>query len=271
MGRKFFRTWKHVLLCITGITFLLFSGCATYKELLTKHNAKKSLSHSKELFAEGDFEGSLEENRKVLSVFVKGPPGDQALFNIALIYTHYANPKKDYKISLFYFKTLINDYPQSSLITQAKIWVNILDSIKKSRKKRLPEKEIKKEIKKEVELKEKIRAPQKTNVHLMQSQKLLSEGNFKASIMESRKVLEMQAASDFKDDALFNIALIYAHYNNPEKDYKESIKYFTELMNKYPKSHLADQARIWLDVLNIIEKAKQVDIDIEKKKKELNK
>ncbi|MEN8263514.1 MAG: tetratricopeptide repeat protein [Nitrospirota bacterium] len=270
MGRKFFRTWKHILLCITGITFLLFSGCATYKELLTRHNAQKSLLHSKKLFAEGDFKGSLEENRKVLSVFVKGPPGDEALFNIALIYTHYANPKKDYKISLFHFKMLLNDYPKSSLITQAKIWVNMLDSIQKSRKKIVPEKEIKKE-KEEVALKEINRDPKKTNVHLMQSQKLLSEGNFKASIIESRKVLKMQAASDFKDDALFNIALIYAHYNNPEKDYKESIKYFTELMNKYPKSHLADQAGIWLDVLNIIEKAKQVDIDIEKKKKELNK
>ncbi len=215
MGRKFFRTWKHILLCITGITFLLFSGCATYKELLTRHNAKKSLSHSKELFAKGDFEGSLDENRKVLSVFVKGPPGDEALFNIALIYTHYANPEKDYKTSLFYFQTLINNYPKSNLVTQANIWVNMLDSINKSSNKTPPANEIKKETE-EVALKEIIRDPKKTNVHLMQSQKLLSEGNFKASIMESRKVLEMKAASDFKDDALFNIALIYAHYNNPE-------------------------------------------------------
>ena len=268
MGRKYFRARKHILLCITGITFLLSSGCATYKERLTRHNAQKSFLHSKELLAEGDFKGSLEENRKVLLVFVKGPPGDEALFNVALIYTHYANPKKDYKVSLFYFNTLINYYPQSPLITQAKMWVNMLNLIEKRRKKRVPEKEKKKEIK-EVELKEKNEYHQKTNVHLVQSQKLLSEGNFKAAFMKSRKVLEMQAASEFKDDALFNIALIYAHYKNPEKDYKESTKYFTELINNYPQSPLIEQTKIWLDVLNVIEKTKQVDIEIEKKKMEM--
>ena len=39
----------------------------------------------------------------------------------------------------------------------------------------------------------------------------------------------------------------------------------------FPASPLAEEARIWIGVLDAFEKAKQVDLDIEAKKKELSK
>jgi hypothetical protein len=41
------------------------------------------------------------------------------------------------------------------------------------------------------------------------------------------------------------------------------------LIDTFPQSELADQARVWVNVLQTIEKTKQVDIEIEEKKKEL--
>ena len=65
------------------------------------------------------------------------------------------------------------------------------------------------------------------------------------------------------------MGLIYAHYDNPNKDYKKSLAYFKELLNKFPKSKLYGQAKIWINLLDTMEKAKQVDIEIEEKRKEL--
>lgn len=272
MGRKYFRTGKHVLLCIAGIIILLLSGCATFKELQTRHIAKKNLLHSSELLEAGDFKGSLEESRKVLSLFVDGPPADEALFNIGLVYAHYANTEKDYKKSLIHFNKIINEYPRSHLLVQAKIWVNILDSLeKKEAKKNKATTKKKKTTAKKKQLNSKNNELIKITEHLKQSRKLISRGDYSNALAENRKVLKMPGNGPFKGEALFNIALIYAHYSNPEKDYKKSIEYFTVLINRFPQSPLIEQAKIWLDVLNVIEKAKQVDIDIEKKKKELEK
>jgi outer membrane protein assembly factor BamD (BamD/ComL family) len=147
VGRRYFRTWRHVLLCSAGIILLLSSGCATFKELNTKQNARKKLLHSRELLAKEDYKGALEENRKVLSLSIKEPPGDEALFNMALISAHYANPEKDYKESIKFFTELISNYPQSPYVEQTKIWLDVLTIIEKAKQVDIDIEEKKKEIK----------------------------------------------------------------------------------------------------------------------------
>ena len=105
------------------------------------------------------------------------------------------------------------------------------------------------------------------NLHI--GQKLLDKRDFKGSLRENMKALSIIEKEPPGDRALFNIGLIYAHYENPEKDYKKSILYFRRLVREYPRSPLLEQAKIWINVLGIIEKAKEIDIENEKKKKEL--
>jgi outer membrane protein assembly factor BamD (BamD/ComL family) len=147
VDRRDFITWKLVLLFILIILFVIFSGCVTFKDLNTKHNAREKLLHSKELLAKGDYKGALEENRRILSVYVKGPPGDEALFNMGLIYSHYKNPEKDYKKSIKYFTKLINNYPQSPLIEQTRIWRDVLNVIEKAKQVDIEIEKRKKEMK----------------------------------------------------------------------------------------------------------------------------
>lgn len=104
------------------------------KEEKEAERLKALLDTAKNLMAQGDFEGSLRENQKVIEISGKKPPGDAALFNMGLIYSHYGNPNKDYKRSLDFFNKLLDDYPDSPLSEQAKIWIGVLKVIEESKK-----------------------------------------------------------------------------------------------------------------------------------------
>jgi len=106
------------------------------------------------------------------------------------------------------------------------------------------------------------------NDHLILSQELLTGGDYEKALKENQKVLSLSAKRPPGDAALFNMGLIYAHDSNPKKDYKKSLGFFTKLIKEFPQSPLVEQAKIWVSVLDVIEKSKQVDIEIEKKKKE---
>ncbi|MBP1700356.1 MAG: hypothetical protein H6Q41_5544, partial [Deltaproteobacteria bacterium] len=70
------------------------------------------------------------------------------------------------------------------------------------------------------------------------------------------------------------IGLIYAHSGNPKKDFRKALDSFRKMMTDYPKSPLFEQARIWAGVLQenerlsqVIEKSRQVDMEIEERKR----
>ena len=130
MGKEYIRKGQHLYIYFACLILLLFSGCSSLKERGTK-TANEYLLRSQQLIAAGDYTGAVEENRKVLSLFAGGSLGDEALFNIGIIYIHYGNPVKDYKKSLDSFERLINDYPQSPLLEKARIWVGMLRDMEK--------------------------------------------------------------------------------------------------------------------------------------------
>ena len=127
MGRKRSRAGKQFYICIAGLIVVLLAGCTILKEMQVRDRARTSLLRGQKLLAQGDYEGSVRENQRVLSMSVGKPPGDEALFNLGLIYIHPGNPKKDYGGALALFRKLTKDYPQSPWVEQAKIWVGMLE------------------------------------------------------------------------------------------------------------------------------------------------
>ena len=95
-------------------------------KILSEH-----LLQARRLLEQRDYEGALKENQKILSFSNQNPPGDEALFNMGLIYAHFSNPKKDYGKSVVFFRKLMKDYPQSPLVEQARIWTGILQENEK--------------------------------------------------------------------------------------------------------------------------------------------
>lgn len=106
--------------------FISLTGCATLKEMEAKRETRETLVTAQKLLDQGDYEGALKENQKVLSLYDNVPPGDEALFNAGLIYAHYGYPKRDCKKSLDLFKRLVQMFPHSPLVGQTKIWIGIL-------------------------------------------------------------------------------------------------------------------------------------------------
>jgi len=126
LGRERNRTWKHLYFCIACMILISLAGCATLKEMEAKRETRKYLITAQKLVDQGDYEGSLKENQKVLSLYDNASPGDEALFNAGLIYAHPGYPKRDYQKSLDHFKRLVKVFPQSPFAGQAKIWIGIL-------------------------------------------------------------------------------------------------------------------------------------------------
>jgi tetratricopeptide (TPR) repeat protein len=122
--------------------------------------------------------------------------------------------------------------------------------------------------KKEEALRQERRAKQ-IGDYLASAKKLLEQGDFDGSLKRSQRSLSLSGKTPPGDEALFTMALVYVHYKNPKKDYVKAIGLFERLLREYPESALADQSRTWVDVLQVIERLKKVDIDVEEKKKGL--
>jgi tetratricopeptide (TPR) repeat protein len=108
------------------ISFSGCAGCATLKDREAKRKARESLVTAQRYVDQGDYEEALKENQRVLSLYDHVPPGDEALFNTALLYAHPGYPKRDYRKSLDLFKRLVKMFPQSPLAGHAKVWIGIL-------------------------------------------------------------------------------------------------------------------------------------------------
>jgi len=283
MGRERTRAREYICFCTAGLIVFSLSGCATMQNMRVRIKgqveASQYLHRGKELLAQGDYEGAFNENSKILSLDLHRPPEDKALFNMGLIQAHPGNPKKDHVRSSFFFKKLLEDFPDSSWGEQAKIWAGILDENEKLKQTLGTLNHIIETLKKvntKVEEREEIREV------LFRSQKLLADGNYEESLKENQKVIFFSGKNPPGDEALFNIGLIYAHFGNPRRDYGKALLSFNKLMKDFPQSPFVEQARIWVGMLQenqklnqtiqklnqVLEESKQVDIEIEERKRE---
>jgi len=289
MGTK--RTWtgKHICFCLAVLILISFSGCGPLEKTRVKTEveteARQYLLRTRQLIAQGEFEGALSEVQNVLSLSFREPLEDEALFLMGLIWVHSGNPKRDDAASLRAFRKLTGDFPQSPWVEPAKIIVVGLEE--KGRLNQANE-----------ELRESLARLKQTHVKapphkeaqepLLRGQRLLLRGDFEGALKEVEGALALSGGEPPGDESLFFLGLIYAHPANPKRDAVKSSGSFERLMKDYPKSLWAEQAKIWagmlrendrlnqmVDKLNesvkklneMIEKSKQVDIEIEEKKK----
>jgi outer membrane protein assembly factor BamD (BamD/ComL family) len=112
---------------------IVLPACASVSAMLGTGEAYTHMRRAEPLMTQHDFEGALREYQEAAALSPAGPPGDEALFAMALIHAHYGNPKKDYRKSLALFSRLAKEYPGSPRAEEAKIWVGVLEAIEKTK------------------------------------------------------------------------------------------------------------------------------------------
>lgn len=120
--------------------------------------------------------------------------------------------------------------------------------------------------------------------HIFAARELFDQSDYEGSLKETQKVLALINNSPPEDEALFNAGVIYAHYGYPKKDYHKSLEFLKRLVRNFPQSPYAAKAKFLIVILQenerskreiedlnkAIKKSKQVDIEIDEKKKGLS-
>ena len=215
--------------------------------------------------AAGSFETVIAQSQMILAENQTSPPADIALYAMGEVYAHYNYPGRNFALSQIYFETLIENFPASPLSAEAKTYINLFETIKATAlETAVAEKKLSQQ-KKEFAARKKTDAP-----HPPVSRPVVTGGNFTEAEEKNMKKLEEAGNKKPADEALYNLGLIYAHSDNPAKDYKKSKLYFHVLTTQFPTSEYAEEARIMLGLFETIEKMQQIDLEIEQQKKQLS-
>lgn len=88
----------------------------------------------------------------------------------------------------------------------------------------------------------------KPEEHLELSRHYMSKGDFKASLKECQTAYDLYPRS-LGDQAMFQMGLIHAHPDNPQRNYLNSQNAFQTIIKQYPYSRLRGEAELWLKML----------------------
>ena len=110
---------------------------------------------------------------------------------------------------------------------------------------------------------------------LTQGQQLLASGDYDGSLKAFQNVIVIAKDQPPADAANYHIGVVYAHPQNPRRDWRKAIGSFDRVLTQYPESTLAEPAKAWIGVLNEIDATKQeierTKLDVEKFKQEIEK
>jgi outer membrane protein assembly factor BamD (BamD/ComL family) len=235
-------------------------SCAPFQHKMTEINSRYQLEEYRENLANGFFETVILKGRQVVEKDEETPPADAALYALGEAYAHYAFEGRDYVLSQYYFEKLIENFPNSQLVSEAKLYINLLETIAAREKTVVIEKA-------------KTRKNTSDAVHVtvpnIVPRKVVENLDFEEAARKNNRVLDKAGKKKPADVALYNLGLIYAHDINPAKDYEKSQNYFQQLVKQFPDSELTEEALIWLGLFETIEKMQQIDIEIDLQKKQL--
>jgi len=228
-------------------------ACAPMQEKFVQMRAHQQLERYRDNMATGFFEIVIEQNEQILAENETKPPADVALYVLGEVYARHDFAGRDYSKSQYYFEKLIENFPESKLTSEAKTYVSLFETIAgKEKEVAVKEELLRQEVKAKAAAEEKI--PQKEiivekekkSVPVPGRVQVVENQNFEEALKKNLQILEQLGNKKPADEALYNLGLLYAHVDNPAKDYNKSKVYFNALSTQFPDSDFAEEARIWL-------------------------
>jgi len=227
--------------------------------------------------AAGFFKTIIEQSEEILAENETVPPADVALYSLGEVYAHHDYEGRDYVKSQFYFEKLIENFPDTTLASEAKTYISLFETIAAQEEEAaaVEEKLLHKDTQAAAEIsqlpqKEIIVVKEKKSESVRAPRRVVENQNFAEAAQRNLQIIEELGPKKPADEAFYNLGLIYAHVDNPTKDYKKSKLYFHILTTQFPDSDFAEEAKIWLGLFETIEKMQQIDDEIEEQKKQLN-
>ena len=207
--------------------------------------------------AAGFFDTVIEQCNLIIEKNETVPPADIAFYALGEVYANQNFSGRDYHLAQHYFEKLVENFPNSDLVPEAKIFISLFKTIA-AREQAL------------AVIDENNAGKKKKSVPAIEPRKLIENQNFEEAVKKNLQIVEESGKKKPADEALYNLGLIYVHYDNPAKDYQKSQLYFQQLTEQFPESEFAEEAQIWLGLFETIEKMQQIDKEIEQQKKQLN-
>lgn len=124
MGQELSRKGKHLFLCL-ACCVSLFLGFGACVHSVKQWQGEQGLKEATDLRNAGDYPASEKKTLAVLEAFPQAL-GDEALFQMGLLYSLPKNPNADYEKSMAFFQKLVTLYPDSSRKEEASAWVLLL-------------------------------------------------------------------------------------------------------------------------------------------------
>jgi len=103
------------------ITPILICGCSHFND------GKANFQEANDLFNRGSYKASLDKYQQIAEKYPT--TADRVLFEMAIIYAHPKNERKDYQKSLECFEKLIKDYPGSGYRQDSEMMVFNINNV----------------------------------------------------------------------------------------------------------------------------------------------
>jgi tetratricopeptide (TPR) repeat protein len=84
---------------------------------------------------------------------------------------------------------------------------------------------------------------------LLEARKRFASGDYRNALEIYQRVLAQDPAN-LADQSLYQIGMIYAHPDNPDRDIQKALQSFQGIIDRYPASHLQPEARLWRALLD---------------------
>jgi TolA-binding protein len=86
---------------------------------------------------------------------------------------------------------------------------------------------------------------------------LMGMHDFAAAAARNRAVLDKDGRKAPADTALYDLGLIYAHRDNPDRDFSLARTYFARLTDQFPASQFNEEAKAWISILDMTQECRQ--------------
>ena len=92
---------------------------------------------------------------------------------------------------------------------------------------------------------------------MLQGHSLFVYGDYEGAAKKYREAMILARRHAPADAASYNIGLVYAHPNNPERDNLKAIEWFKKVISDHAESPWVEEAKIWVGVLQQAERSAQ--------------